>query len=168
MATKPIISPKHLLPPEERKSSVKGNSTKFKKVESILADIYADMGNGMTRTEVIAKLKNGLYPSQDKAIGQVAANGYVQIVEQRLQQDFENKRGELSNKIALGYMTIYQDALESGDRMNAVKALDGLAKLMGGNVPQTAIQINGTKDGSVMVNFGFSMPTSDVDADDKL
>lgn len=147
---------------------MKGNSTKFKKVESILADIYADMANGMTRTEVISKLKNGLYEGQSRAISHVAANGYVQIVEQRLQQDFENQRGELSNKIALGYMTIYQDALNSGDRMNAVKALDGLTKLMGGNVPQTAIQINGTKDGSVIVNFGFSMPTSDTDADDKL
>lgn len=156
MATKPVISQKHLLPPEERKTNIKGNSTKFKKVESILADIYADMANGMTRTEVISKLKNGLYEGQNRAISHVAANGYVQIVEQRLQQDFENQRGELSNKIALGYMTIYQDALNNGDRMNAVKALDGLAKLMGGNVPQNLIQVNGGQDGSLTINFGFN------------
>lgn len=163
----PKISPKHLLPPEDRKSVT--NPTKFKKSESILADIYADMGNGFTRSEVKAKLMEGLYEAQKgKAIKDCQASAYVRTVEERLRQDFENQRGELSNKIALAYLTVYQDALKDKDRMNANKALDGLAKLIAGNTPQTAIQINGTKDGSVMVNFGFSMPTSDVDADDKL
>lgn len=151
----PKISPKHLLPPEDRKSVT--NPTKFKKSESILADIYADMGNGFTRSEVKAKLMEGLYEAQKgKAIKDCQASAYVRTVEERLRQDFENQRGELSNKIALGYMTIYQDALNNGDRMNAVKALDGLAKLMGGNTPQNLIQVNGGQDGSLTINFGFN------------
>ena len=97
MATKPVISPKHLLPVEERKALKSRNSTRFKKVESILADAYADLANGMTRTEVISKLMNGLYEAQDRGITQQSANAYVQTIEQRLAQDFENQRGELSN-----------------------------------------------------------------------
>lgn len=163
MATKPVISPKHLLPVEERKALKSRNSTRFKKVESILADAYADLANGMTRTEVISKLMNGLYEAQDRGITQQSANAYVQTIEQRLAQDFENQRGELSNKIALGYITVYQDALKNGDRMNANKALDGLAKLIGGTAPQTAVMINGSKEGGINVTFGFGKPN---DTDD--
>ena len=163
MATKPVISPKHLLPVEERKALKARNSSRFKKVESILADAYADLANGMTRTEVISKLMGGLYEAQDRGITQQSANAYVQTIEQRLAQDFENQRGELSNKIALGYITVYQDALKNGDRMNANKALDGLAKLIGGTAPQTAIQINGSKEGGINVTFGFGKPN---DTDD--
>lgn len=166
MASKPNISPKHLLPPEQRKSVT--NPTKFKKSESILADIYADMGNGMTRSEVMSKLMSGLYEGQKgKAVGNCQASAYIRIIEERLRQDFENSRGELSDKIALCYLTIYEDAIKNNDRMNATKALDGLAKLIGGNTPQTAIQINSLKDGGVTVNFGFKPDDSD-DADDKL
>ena len=163
MATKPVISPKHLLPVEERKALKARNSSRFKKVESILADAYADLANGMTRTEVISKLMGGLYEAQDRGITQQSANAYVQTIEQRLAQDFENQRGELSNKIALGYITVYQDALKNGDRMNDNKALDGLAKLIGGTAPQTAIQINGSKEGGINVTFGFGKPN---DTDD--
>ena len=61
----------------------------------------------------------------------------------------------MANRIALNYLTIFQDALKEGDRLNANKALDGLSKLMGYGTITNAIQINGSKDGNVMINFGF-------------
>ena len=161
MASKPHISNKHLLPASERKSTT--NATKFKKSESILADIYADMGNGLTRTEVMAKLMNGLYEAQKgKAVKECQASGYMRITEERIRQDFDNSRQQMADKIALCYLTVYQDALKNGDRLNANKALDGLAKLVGLGQPNTAIQINNTSSG-LTINFGFSNNTNNDD-----
>jgi hypothetical protein len=48
--------------------------------------------------------------------------------------------------------------MKNNDRYNAVGALNTIMKLTGASMdkPQTAIQINGSEDGKVVVNFGFN------------
>lgn len=149
-----MVSKRHMLPAKDRKVDHKAAS-KFRKGEEILADIYADHANGLTRSEIKSKLLNGLYQAQQgKGVKDAMACAYLRAVDERIRQDFDNSRGEMAHKIALNYYNIYQDAMENGDRLNANKALDGLAKLVGLGQPNTAILINNTQSG-LTVNFGF-------------
>ena len=61
-------------------------------------------------------------------------------------------RADIYGKI----LAVYNDAVEEGDRTNALAALEKIMKLGGiSDKPQTAIQINSDKENGIVVNFGF-------------
>lgn len=143
---------------KERKGKRKGANLKvWQKIDDIVSEVYIDLCNGMTKSDVLEKLQAALYPSQEgKKIQQRQSYEYLKAAFMRMQYDFQQQADELRADLYSKMMTVYSDAVKAGDRYNALIALDKIMKLTGiaADKPQTAVQINNNKDG-ITVNFGF-------------
>ena len=153
------FSKSHSLPTyQERKKSIRGENplkqARWLKVDHIVDQIYCDMVNGVPNSEIVLKMANAKYDDQSKPIGYRTALDYINAAKDRLQYDFENDMKELRADVYGKLLAIYNDAVEEGDRTNALNAIEKIMKLGGMDKPQTAIQINGDKEG-ITVNFGF-------------
>ena len=135
---------------------------KWSKIDSIIDEMYSDAANGMLKSEIVAKLMNGLYKNQNGTpMKRRNADYYYAAMLGRMKEDFADRKDEILDRLYVNYYNVYADAIEYGDRISAIKALDGLAKLMGVGGVTNAIQINGSKDGDVNISFGFQNNSND-------
>lgn len=152
----------HSLPTyQERKAAVKG-SNPLKQQRWMIADhivdqVYCDKVNGISSSEIILKFANCQYDGQKKPIKERTAIDYISAAKDRLMYDYENDMKELRADIYGKILAVYNDAVEEGDRTNALAALEKIMKLGGiSDKPNAAIQINSDKENGITVNFGFN------------
>lgn len=153
----------HSLPTfKERKAAAcKTKSTpileRWFKADKVVDEVYVDLVNGLTKSDVIQKLNEGLYtPQEGKGIGYRTAVDYVNAAQQRLMYDFEKDAEKLRADLYSKLTAVYADAIEHNDRYNAIGALQTLMKLTGVAMEkqQNNIQLNANKEG-ITINFGF-------------
>ena len=155
------FSEAHSLPTyKERKEALKTNNPlkrhRWMIADHIVDQIYCDKVNGLASSEIILKLANCQYDGQKKPIKERTAYDYISAAKDRLMYDYEADMKELRADIYGKILAVYNDAIEEGDRTNALAALEKIMKLGGvSDKPSTAIQINSDKEGGVTVNFGF-------------
>jgi len=152
----------HSLPTfKERKAAkVKAgryNITNWLSTDAVISEVYVDLVNGMTKSDVMEKLMKGCYENQKRPLKERTSQEYIAAAYQRMQYDFEAQAEEMRADIYAKLMSVYADAVKANDRYNAVVALDKIMKLTGiamDNKPQNNIQINNNKEG-ITINFGF-------------
>lgn len=126
----------------------------------LVQQIYCDICNGLTRSECVHKLQNGMYEIgryKDKNLKQAQAYRLVQKSVNLMLEESEKERNIMRSELYNRLLSIYQDAVEQNDRSNAIRSLEVMAKLTGmfSSDNQTNIQIN-SADGDVKINFGFN------------
>lgn len=156
------FSKSHSLPTyQERKAAINSvNPLKKQRwmiTDHIVDQVYCDKLNGLSTSEIIVKFANCQYDGQKKPIKDRTACDYIAAAKDRLMYDYEADMKELRADIYGKILAVYNDAVEEGDRTNALAALEKIMKLGGiSNKPQAAIMINSDKENGVTVNFGFS------------
>lgn len=142
-------------------SKVNGNvflNPRYKKSELLIEEIYVDICNGASRSDVMQKLTDGLYEScNGKKYGIAQAQSYWTAAMSRFQYDAQLSTEEIRDLLLGRYNAVYQDAIDGGDRNAAIRVLDSLSKIAGlfdSKQPMTAVQIN-SNDKQVNINFGF-------------
>lgn len=156
------FSKSHSLPTyQERKAAINSvNPLKKQRwmiTDHIVDQVYCDKLNGLSTSEIIVKFANCQYDGQKKPIKDRTACDYIAAAKDRLMYDYEADMKELRADIYGKILAVYNDAVEEGDRTNALAALEKIMKLGGiSDKPQAAIQINSDKENGVTVNFGFS------------
>lgn len=135
----------------------------FERVEGIINQIYVDICNGVSRTDIYDKVMTGKYEGLKKPTGmsRESAYKYYQFAMERVGYDREKNEGALRDMLYSRYETLLKDAIDKGDVYNARGVLDSMAKIFLPNRPDTAIQINSDKEGGVTVNFGFEKKDED-------
>lgn len=150
----------HSLPTyQERKEAIRGKNplkqARWMRADHIVDQVYCDMVNGVPNSEIVLKMANAQYDEQSKPIRYRTALDYINAAKDRLHYDFEADMKELRADIYGKILAIYNDAVEEGDRTNALNAIEKIMKLGGMDKPQTAIQINSSEENGVTINFGF-------------
>lgn len=148
----------HSLPTyKERKAAKKGGThfNKWLKADEVVSEVYCDIINGSTDSDVLEKLTKGAYENQKSAIGLRTAQDYLAAARMRLKYDFEAKAEVMREDLYSKLLSVYAEAVQKGDRYNAVQAVQTIMKLTGCAVdkPQTAIQVNGN---DIKISFGFN------------
>lgn len=128
--------------------------TEYEEVEEVIDKLYCDICNGVSKSDCMKKLMLGVYGKEMKKRN---ATEYYKAAMNRLAVNADIEAQELRNLLYSRYETILEECINKGDMFNAKGVLDSMAKIFLGvdNKPQTAIQINGSNDGKVTVNFGF-------------
>lgn len=135
------------------------NKKEFERIENVLEEVTCDVVNGLPKSDILLKLKNGEYDSQSKGIGLRRANEYYSAVMSRLRVDSEEQIENARNIITSMYLNIYRECMEIGNHIGAKGALDSLSKVIGLDRPQqTNIQINNNDDG---LTINFNLPKND-------
>lgn len=155
------FSESHSLPTfKQRKAAKKGivKYAKWLRADRIVDEVYVDICNGASKSEVIQKIVEGLYENQEgKPIKERTAIDYLNAAYQRMMYDFESKAEEMRADLYGKLLTVYADAVKKNDRYNAIQAVNTIMKLTGVGLDkqQTNIQLNANKEG-VTINFGFN------------
>lgn len=157
----------HLLPTKaERikssKSSAKRGSDKlFNKVDDILDEVFADICNGVARSDVVQKLMGGLYPKQEKGMSYRSAYEYYSAALERMAYNTDVELKRLKDIFFNRYETLYEEAVKKNDVFNARAVLDSMAKVfLGTDKQNTNIMVNADKEG-ITINFGFNQEDKD-------
>lgn len=134
----------------------KRNKEKYERTENLIEEVYCDITNGYTKSEIIRKIKLALYePQQNK---QPRDNNFPYDIYNaamaRLKEDADIKKDDLKNMVYGQFLAVYNDAVLIGDRQSALRALENIVKL-GGLSDNAKTEINLNSNGPVEIKFGF-------------
>ena len=127
----------------------------YKQVDEIIDQVYCDIANGLTKSEIINMLKSGHY---GKSMQTRNAYDYYNTAVDRFCQEKNEELDKLRGIYFGRFETLYRDAIKKGDIYNANNILQSVCRIFGleaPKTPDTAIQINSGGDGGITVNFGF-------------
>lgn len=148
----------HLRPEGERKSKAmwngkKAKTRKYEEIEDLIAAISADIVNGVSRSDIITKLKEGMYEEQSQPYKESTAVNYYWAGTKRLREDRETDIETLKDKLYSQYYQLYADAMLVGNTIGAKSVLDSIAKLFIGDTKN--VNLNGKLDEKITIDFGF-------------
>lgn len=140
---------------KDSKGALFVRSKSYQAVEDVIDQVYCDIANGRTKSEIINMLMNGNY---GKTMKNRNAQDYYNAAVSRFCEE-KNEEAEKLRAIYFGrFETLYRDAIERGDLYNANNILQSVCRIFGleaPKTPSTAIQINSDKENGITVNFGF-------------
>ena len=134
---------------------------KYNTLDETISLIYVDIANGMSRSDCLQKIQEGMYGNKPVKARQAAY--YYNAALDRFAEDRNIESEKLRDMFFGRYESLLADAVKKGDLYNARGILDSMARIFGvekKDAPQTAIQINNNKEG-ITVNFGFDDNVSD-------
>lgn len=134
---------------------------KYGKLDNTISLIYVDIANGVSRSDCLQKIQEGMYENNPVKARQAAY--YYNAALDRFAEDRNIESEKLRDMFFGRYESLLADAIKKGDLYNARGILDSMARIFGverKDAPQTAIQINNNKEG-ITVNFGFDDNVSD-------
>jgi len=164
----------HSLPTYEQRKAAKAKKSGGKtplawiRADEMVGEIYVDLCNGLTKSEIIEKVTNGLYENQKRPLSVRSAGDYLDAAYRRMHYDFEAKAEDMRADLYSKLMTLYHDAVMANDRSNAIQVIDRIMKLTGCALEkgqQNNIQVNATKEG-ITINFGFSQKDKEEETTD--
>jgi hypothetical protein len=134
---------------------------KYNGADETVSLIYVDIANGVSRSDCLQKIQEGMYDNKPVKARQAAY--YYNAALDRFAEDRNIESEKLRDMFFGRYESLLADAIKKGDLYNARGILDSMARIFGvekKDAPQTAIQINNNKEG-ITVNFGFDNNVSD-------
>lgn len=160
------LSEDHLLPTKRqryKKGSTyleRAHSALFNTADDIIDDVYVDIANGVSRSDITQKLMNGLYSSQkgqQKNMSYRQAQEYWNTALERMHYNKDIELDKLRDVFYSRYEALFEEAVKKNDIYNAKAILDSMSKIFGieQKTPNTAIQINNGGDDKIVINFGL-------------
>ena len=126
----------------------------YDRVERLINEVQCDLVNGVLRSDIFRKFKEGLYENLgEKRIGERQVQNYIQAAWTKMKEDRVDKINELRDMLFSQYMAIYNDAVEVGNTMGAKSCLDSIAKIF---LPdEKNVNLNAKVEGDISVDFNF-------------
>jgi len=147
----------------------RARSTLFNQVDDVLDEVYCDICNGVARSDIVQKLMKTQYESQSgqqKNMTYRTANEYYNCALDRMHFNTDIEHARLKDIFYNRYESLLEAAVKKGDIFNAKGVLDSMAKIfLGGDATKNKIEIN-SKDGQVVIKFGFNDDEDKVEDQD--
>lgn len=158
------LSEDHLLPSKVKrykrasKFVERAHAALFNAADDIIDEVYVDICNGVSRSDIVQKLTRAVYESQKgKPKTPRTADEYYKTALDRMHFNTDIEHQRLKDVFYNRYESLLEEAIKKGDIFNAKGILDSMAKIfLGTDKNNTNIQINSDKENGITVNFGFS------------
>ena len=129
--------------------------SEYEYVENMLQLVIADICNGVTRGDVLKKLKDGLYEGQKKPYKDPTALDYYYTAMARIREDREENVEELRDKLYSQFYSLYADSVKTGNIFVAKQVLDSIAKtFLPSQSKEMNVEIDKNND-KINISFGF-------------
>lgn len=158
------LSSDHLLPSKVKRYkrgetyAERAQSALFNQTDDILDEVYVDICNGVSRSDITQKLINGMYENQNgqqKKMTYRTANEYYNTALDRMHFNTDIEHQRLKDVFYNRYESLLETAIRKDDIYNAKGILDSMAKIfLGLDKQNNNIQINNNSDG-IVIKFGF-------------
>lgn len=146
---------------KNKKAIARGKA--FNEVDKIVDEVYVAMANGQSKSDILQALHLGNFRNHPMTMRN--AYNYYNMAMDRFAVDCDIEAERLRQMFYGRYEALLEDAIKKGDIYNARGILDSMSRIFGieKKKPDTAIQINGSSDGNLVVNFGLSDDRKDGD-----
>lgn len=146
----------HLLQDKPKQGKVVSQKKldEYDRVERLISEIQCDLVNGVLRSDIFRKFKEGLYENLgEKKIGERQIQNYIVAAWAKMKEDRVEKAQELRDMLFSQYMAIYNESTTTGNVLAAKSCLDSIAKIF---LPdEKNINLNANVQGDISVNFNF-------------
>lgn len=136
----------------------RAQSALFNQTDDVIDEVYVDICNGVSRTDITQKLINGLYESQKRGMTYRTAQEYYNTALDRMHFNTDVEHQRLKDIFYTRYESLLETAIKKNDVFNAKGILDSMAKIfLVGDMKSTnnaKVEVN-TKDSKVTISFGF-------------
>lgn len=147
----------------------RAQSALFNQTDDVIDEVYVDICNGVSRTDITQKLINGLYESQKRGMTYRTAQEYYNTALDRMHFNTDVEHQRLKDIFYTRYESLLETAIKKNDVFNAKGILDSMAKifLVGDmkNTNNAKVEVN-TKDSKVTISFGFAKDEEDNDIEE--
>lgn len=129
----------------------------YNKADELVTQVYCDIANGVSRSQVIDKITQGLYEGMERPLAARTAANYYNAALDRFAVDCDVEAEKLRNMFYGRYEALLEEAVKKGDIYNARGILDSMSRIFGveRKTPDTQVNILNNKEG-IQVNFGFA------------
>lgn len=155
------LSEDHLLPSKLQRYkkghtfAERAHSALFNKADDILDEVYVDICNGVSRSDITQKLMKRMYEPQKVEMSYRQAQEYYNTALDRMHYNTDIEHARLKDIFYNRYESLLEAAVKKNDLFNAKGILDSMAKIfLGMDKQQNNIQINNNKEG-ITIRFGF-------------
>lgn len=146
----------HLLQDKPKQGKVVSQKKldEYDRVERLISEIQCDLVNGVLRSDIFRKFKEGLYENLgEKKIGERQIQNYITAAWHKMKEDRVEKVQELRDMLFSQYMAIYNESTTTGNVLAAKSCLDSIAKIF---LPdEKTVNLNANVQGDISVNFNF-------------
>ena len=126
----------------------------YDRVERLIEEIQCDLINGVLRSEIFRKFKEGEYDNLgEKKIGERQIQYYIKAAWEKMKEDRTEKVQELRDMLFSQYMSQYREATEMGNVLAAKSCLDRIAKIF---LPdEKTLNLNANVQGDITIDFNL-------------
>lgn len=126
----------------------------YDRVERLIEEIQCDLVNGVLRSDIFRKFKEGLYENLgEKKIGERQIQYYIKAAWEKMKEDRTDKVNELRDILFSQYMSQYREATEMGNVLAAKSCLDSIAKIF---LPdEKTLNLNANVQGDLTIDFNL-------------
>ena len=126
----------------------------YKQTEELIMLVMADIVNGVPRSDILTKLKEGMYEGQKKPYKEVTALDYYYTAMDRIKMDMDEDIDDLRSKLYSQYYMLFADAVRTDNTIVAKQVLDSIAKYFVGDTMK--LNLDGKVDEKISIDFSFS------------
>ena len=125
--------------------------------EKVVIAVWIDLCNGVSRHDIMQKLKNDLMVEGVETYRLTKSMKYKIISDAyaMAKEELEEQRDKQRELFYQRLLTVYNECMVANDRQNALKALDLFGKF-GGLYEKEKVEISGNLTETVNISFGFT------------
>lgn len=140
----------------------------YNAADELVSQVYCDIANGVSRSQVIDKITKGLYDGMKRPLAARTAANYYNAGLDRFAVDCDIEAEKLRNMFYGRYEALLEEAIKKNDLFNAKGILDSMAKIFLGvdGKNKTEINVHNNGDGNVKITFGFNNDNEESDVED--
>ena len=154
---KSLLSLAHYEPhAKDRKTTSRTALKEFKRVDSIIDQIYCDICNGLTRDDIISKVVNSLYEGQKKKPTRQTASDYYSAAINRIRGNMDEIDKNLAATLYTRYEMLFNESLKKGDLRLSRDILNDVSRIFGPEKDKTLTVQADTNEKVIRISFGFS------------
>lgn len=140
------------------------NKEAYERTESLIEEIYVDISNGESKSNILRKIKLGLYNAQDENKPPKDHNFPYEVYDaamSRILEDYNIKKDEMKALVFSQFLEVYRESVTLGDHHAALRALENIGKMVGAYDDKGSAQIQVNAVDGVKITFGFDKPIED-------
>ena len=151
---------------KDRKTNSRTAAKEFKRVDSIIDQIYCDICNGLTRDDILTKVSQRMYEGQTCTPKRETGASYYKAAIARIQGNMDEIDKNLAATLYTRYEMLFNESLKKGDLRLSRDLLNDMSRIFGPERDKTlTVQANNSEQ-ILRISFGFSNDENENNIED--
>ena len=145
---------------KDRKTTSRTAAKEFKRVDTIIDQIYCDICNGLTRDDILSKVSQRMYEGQTCTPKKETGASYYKAAIARIRGNMDEIDKNLASTLYTRYEMLFNESLKKGDLRLSRDILNDMSRIFGPEKDKTLTVQANNNEKILRISFGFSDDTN--------